>query len=247
MKIVCVSDLHLDKETLGVSRMVEVERALRQAVSLLHEIDAELLLCLGDIADPDNGGATLHAIQIVADVARGLKERGKRSIWIAGNHDVVEDGSGATVLSPLCALEGDTEDTEGVVVAESPRLVPLADGVVLLALPYTAVARAYDPAKEARRLLARAGGRVIVAGHLMIPGIIPGEETLEMARGRGDESVIFPIEETTCAAMRLNGHFHKRQDFDPGDGGPPIHIPGSPAVFSFGEEKNTPAFSVITI
>jgi DNA repair exonuclease SbcCD nuclease subunit len=245
MRIVVVSDLHADKETLGVPRAPEVERALGQAVTYSIRTNADAFLFLGDLTDPDGGGATLQAQAIAIRALRALDAQGKRSIWIAGNHDVVEDGSGATTLSPLAAL---ADESSFAVVIERPDAVWIDDGVRIVCLPYAPVARAYEPAREAKRLLDGAGPkglRQIVAAHLSIPGIAPGEETTEMARGR---EVVFPLEETVRATLRLNGHYHARQDFDPGDGGVPIHVPGSPAAYAFGEHDNIdPAFSVIEL
>ena len=244
MKLVIVSDLHLDKETLGVPRAPEVEKCLWQAAEHAQRTKADAFVFLGDLADPDTGGASKKATACAIDIAMALRSWRIPSIWMAGNHDVEEDGTGATTLTPLVVLE---EWTSGEIMAvEAPRLWVFDDARAIALLPFTAVARAYDPDVEVRKLLDAAGKRkTIVAGHLNIAGIGPGEETLEMPRGR---EVMFPIEATTRAAFRMCGHYHTRQNFDPGDGGAPIHIPGSPAAFAFGEHDGiTPAFSVMTL
>lgn len=241
--LVTISDLHLDKETLGVPRAPEVERAITQAAKHAVEIKADWFVCLGDIADPDSGGATLRAIETVQRVALGLAARGIPSIWLAGNHDVVDDGSGATVLSPMLALTPNS----GIIVVEDPRLIGLAVGLEMLCLPFAPVARAYDPAKVTKRLIdgAPTGSKIVVASHLNIPGIGPGEETLDMPRGR---ECMLDLESSSWADFRMSGHYHTRQNFDPGDGGPPIHVVGSPAAHSFGPEaEGERAFSVITL
>ncbi len=247
-KLVCVSDLHLDKETLGVSRFPEVERALWQAADHAIAINADAFLFLGDLADPDNGGATILAGRVACEVAMQLGRSGGQgystgipSFWMVGNHDVFEDGSGLTTLESLRPLF----DEFHVRLVDGPLLVEMGDDLSLVFLPYAPVARAYDPAKAAREMFARARSRVLVASHLNIPGIGPGEETIEMPRGR---EVMLPLEETRGAYFRLSGHYHARQDFDPGDGGPAIHIVGSPAAFAFGEhDGGAPAFSVIEL
>lgn len=249
--MVVVSDLHLDKTTLGVSRKPEVELALQQATEHAIATRADAFVFLGDLADPDSRGATLKAIDVVCKAALRLSRARIMSIWIAGNHDVEEDGSGATTLTPLLGLESASSDDwvldhgaeeAPIFIAEGPRLIPVIDAQILC-LPYTAVSRTYDPAVVAESAFQK-GGPVIVAAHLMIPGIVPGSETTEMPRGR---AVTFPVRETTQAVVRMNGHYHLRQDFDPGDGGAPIHIPGAPVPFAFGEEGNPSAFSVIKI
>jgi DNA repair exonuclease SbcCD nuclease subunit len=248
VKFVVVSDLHLDKETLGVPRLPEVERALWQAASHAIEIEADAFFFLGDLTDPDSGGAAVKASRIAMDVAMQLgrnrcnHQGAIPSFWMVGNHDVFEDGSGLTTLEVMRPLF----DEFHVSLIDEPKLVEFGD-VSLVFLPYTPVARGYDTAKAAKRMMsdARARGRVVVASHLNIPGISVGEETNEMPRGR---EVMLPLEETSGALFRLSGHYHTRQDFDPGDGGPPIHVVGSPAAYSFGEHDGvTPAFSVITV
>lgn len=250
MKLVVVSDTHGDKETLGVSRAPEVERAMWQSAKYAIEAHADAWIHCGDLCDPDSGGATLRAQACAIEIACALANAGIRSIWVAGNHDCEDGGLGATTLTPLSGVEKSKLAGDLVCVAETPRLVWVDDELSVACLPFTPVARAYDPAAEARRLFAEAGRtRVVTASHLMVPGIEPGEETLEMPRGRNGENVTFPFEETQRAAFRLQGHYHTRRDFDPGDGGPPIHVIGSIAAFSFGPEAEgpPPAFSVIEL
>lgn len=239
MKIVACSDLHLDKTTLGVPRMTEGARALRQAVDHAMKIEARWFFFLGDISDPDNGGSTFAAQGLAIEAIRSLTDANIYSIWLVGNHDIVEDGSGFNVLTPLKVLESMTLGF----IADEPSKIHLGDNYHAVCLPYAPIARAYDPAKMAREFRYDREEKQIVLSHLMIPGIAPGEETLEMPRGR---DIVLPLEETSHATMRLSGHYHKRQDFDPGDGGPPIHVVGTYPM-TFGEETNQAAFSVITL
>ncbi|MDF2697890.1 MAG: nuclease SbcCD, subunit [Labilithrix sp.] len=246
VRIVVVSDLHFDKDTLGVPRMPEVCAALHQAVEYAIEIDAAALLCLGDISDPDIGGAASLAPKHCAAAALRLEHHEIHSVWIAGNHDVYEDGSGATTLSPIVALDS---GTGCIHVVERPAFIDIAHRLAIACLPFTAVSHAYDPDVAYTRMTEEAAKRkeppaIIVAAHLTIPGVEPGEETTDMPRGR---DVVFPFEATRGALARLNGHYHRRQVFDPEDGGPPIHIPGAPARFAFGEEGNDPGFLVLTV
>ena len=246
MRLIVVSDTHGDKDTLGVSRAAEVERAIDQSVQHALRVNADAWLHLGDLCDPDNGGATLRAQQHAVFTACRLANVGVRSIWLAGNHDACEDGSGMTTLAPLKGLERSGALDGLVIVADEPRLVYVKpdSGIYILCLPFMSVARAYDPAEAALRLMQQAKGHmleakghpVVTISHLMVPGIAPGEETTDMPRGR---EVTFPLAETRAAVLRLQGHYHQRQVFDPGDGGPPIRVIGSPAAFSFGEHDET--------
>lgn len=242
MKIVVASDWHADWATLGVQRYEEVATAARQSAEHAIAIGAGAYLFPGDLSDPDTGGGSFRASALAIEIALVLAGQGIPSIWIAGNHDVCEDGTGATTLTPLKALEGVIPEVR---VAETPRRLPLGDGLHILALPFVAASHGLDLAQAARDLWpSDPAAKVIVLGHLSIPGIVPGTETQEMPRGR---EVVFPFAETTRAAARVNGHYHRRQLFDPGDGGAPIIIPGALARLTFGEEDHEPGFVVLEV
>ncbi len=239
MKIVVISDPHADRDTLGVSRTSEVEEHTSQAVEYAIDAEADLFVCLGDIGDPDSGGASYRAMEIFIEAALRLARKKIPSIWIAGNHDVFEDGTGASMLSPLAAIE--RVSTHGLIhVAERSRCVDIK-GTTFFCLPYAPVSHAYDPVEAAHDAFTEATykDRIVVLGHLMIAGVVPGEETTDMPRGR---DVAFPIEETKKAVMRMNGHYHHRQTTADG-----IIIPGSLCRFTFADEEHEPGFLHIEI
>jgi len=239
--IVVSSDWHADAVTLGVPRYEEVRDAVHESVQYAIDNNASAYIMLGDLADPDSGGATFRAVALQISTAFDLADEGIRSIWIAGNHCVHEDGSGATVMSPLAAV---ARDSSLIRVAEEPCITDIAEDLAVLCLPFTAVSRGVDLAKRVKELWPRDGTKVIVASHLTVPGIMPGEETHEMPRGR---EIAYPFAETSKAIVRIQGHYHQRQTFDPGDGGPPIIIPGSLARLTFGEQDHTPAFIALEV
>lgn len=244
MKLVTSGDWHPDFAMMGMSRFDEVERAVRQSVAVAIKEEARAYLFLGDLADPDSGGETFKAINLLADVALELKEEGIDFIAIAGNHDILEDATGATTLTPLRALEAH-DDSIRIHIEEHPQLVSLDAKTAILCLPYTAPSHPYDPAQAVKELWPEDPNvKVIVISHLMLTGIHPGSETKDLPRGR---DVMFPFKETAKAYMRLQGHYHKRQTFDPGDGGPLIRIPGSLCRLTFGEETNEPGFLIVDI
>lgn len=241
MKIVVVSDLHADKDTLGISRFSEVERALSKVTGFAVENSVDAVICLGDVSDPDTGGAAYRAMSMVIACALDLDSHGIPSIWIAGNHDVWEDGTGLSTLSPLATL---AEEHAFIHVAERPTFVDVGgvdDLIRVLCLPFTPVSHNYDPRAYAREVFATLppGLRVITAAHLTIAGVVPGEETTEMPRGR---DVTFPTEETSRSVLRLNGHYHHRQTTAEG-----IIIPGSLCRFTFHDEVHDPGFLLIDL
>ena len=243
MKIVCSSDWHGDATTLGVRRFDEVVAAVEQSVEHAIAIGAEWYLFLGDLCDPDSGGDTFSTIALALRTATRLAQHRISSVWVAGNHDVCEDGTGATTLTPLRALE----TTPGYIfVAEVPRMIWLRDSdLALLALPFAAVSRGYDPAKSATQLWPTDSGpaHVVTASHLSLPGIHPGSETEDMPRGR---EVVYPFEATKRAALRLQGHYHQRQVYA-APAGPPVHVVGSLARLKFGEQEHDPGFLVVDV
>jgi DNA repair exonuclease SbcCD nuclease subunit len=237
MKVVASSDWHPDHVTHGVSRFQEVKEAAHRTVDRAIEESADLYAFVGDLCDPDTGSSVFRCVELAVDVATRLAARGIASAWVAGNHDVIEDGSGDTVLSPLRAL---ANLTHLVKVFERPGVMDRAGGHVLC-LPYTATSHAYD----VEAAIAEFGptvnkAKTIVLGHLNVAGIVPGEETTEMPRGR---EVWLPVEAAKRVARHVvNGHYHRRQRTKDG-----VWITGSLARLTFGEEGNEPSFLVLEV
>jgi DNA repair exonuclease SbcCD nuclease subunit len=244
-RIVCISDVHLDKVTMGVPRFEEGKRALWEAAAQAARHRA-VFAFLGDLSDPDdNVAGTLGAMSEAVAVATWLDANGIPSIWIAGNHDVDEGGSGRTTLGPVRALR---QHSRNVHVMERPTLVDIW-GVTFACLPFAPVSHAYDPDEAMREMLIEAPdeNKMVILSHLSVPGIIAGEETEEMPRGR---DMPFPFEASVSdkrVVLRLSGHYHKRQVFDPGDGGVPIQVVGAPVRFSAHDEHAEPGFLIIDL
>jgi DNA repair exonuclease SbcCD nuclease subunit len=233
MKLVVSSDWHGDHVSMGHPRYAEIKRAVCATVDAAIEEEVDAYLFLGDLCDPEGPGV-FRSVELAIAAALRLEAEDIPSFWIAGNHDVLEDGSGETTLTPLRAVQ---QDSDLVTVIERPGFYKVC-GLDMLALPFTATSYPYDPRAAAKK------PADIVISHLNVPGIIPGEETTEMARGR---DINFPFEETKRAKLRLQGHYHRQMDFDPGDGGVPIRIPGSLARLTFGEGEHLPSFLIVEV
>ena len=232
MRLLCTSDWHLDRTTLGVPRFAELERAVMQTVDEAIRNRATYLF-LGDLCDPDAGVNVFRCVELAMRAAMALKQAGLKSIWLAGNHDVIEDGSGQTTLTPMRAIED-----KYIKLFERPGRTKDAGEPHIVALPFAATSHNYDPAAMAKELL---GGNIdnIVIGHLNIEGVVPGEETNEMPRGR---DIFFPVDVVAPKArLMMNGHYHTRQVHRG------IHIPGSLARLTFGEETNHPGFLLVEV
>lgn len=105
MKLVAVSDLHLDQSTAGVDRFVDILTVVEQAADYAIKHAAEAFLFLGDLADPNTVRAH-RAVNAMARIMSKLKRHGITCVCLAGNHDVIEDGGGGTVIDSLhCRCE----------------------------------------------------------------------------------------------------------------------------------------------
>jgi DNA repair exonuclease SbcCD nuclease subunit len=243
VRVVVVSDAHHDWVTSGVARAEEVERALWQSVEVAREQRAAAWVFAGDMCDPDDVSSVLRAGELAVALATELA-RFTRSVWLTGNHDVLEDGRETSTLQPLRGMG------HGVNLFVRPGLF-LTDGLIVVALPYVATAGAYDPiaiVKQAAQgaRLAQPDWPMLVVGHLSVPGVQPGEEVKELARGR---DVVLPLAEIAKLPGRVtvvNGHYHRAQVFHSPEG-VDVHVPGSLVRLTHGEEAHEPSILVLDL
>jgi|SRR5271166_1187750 len=248
MKLLITADWHIDRYTAGLRRLPDLHRAALETVRYAIENEVDNYIHLGDMMNADSGSCVFECLEVWLHLAALLAESGVQSHWLSGNHDVIEDGTGHTTLSPLHAFSRMFKSVH-VHTNHGFSDMYLRDGrtpperVMLLTLPFVPSMRAYDPLEVVQRCLCKAvaGMTVVIAGHMTdIPGILPGSETKDMARGRG---IRFPREEAIALAkehniklLMFNGHFHERQCFKG------IHIPGSLERLTFGESHHQPGF-----
>lgn len=240
VKIVFVSDLHLDATTDGFVRFDDVKAALRVAVDRAKE-EADAFIFLGDLCDPDRDRAP-RCVEHVAALAEELARAGLWSRWLVGNHDVIEDGSGTSTLEPIRAHESAGK----VVLWDKPSVTYWSESLAIVALPFTPRVTTYDPEAFVREIGPLAGRVVLICSHLQVEGIEPGGETIDMPRGR---DVFLPTnairEVWGDRALVLQGHFHRGEDLELD--GVRIHVVGALARLTHGEERNSPTFSVIEV
>lgn len=247
MRLLVSSDWHLDAATAGVERLPELEAYVDALVARLRVGTFDAFVHLGDFFDPGSLQECRLSATLFSMVER-VHEAVGRSIWIAGNHDVVESSSGWSVLSPLSVASraGWCGDPSGGMASPDVLTVPTAlrldyADAIVLALPYVSRAAERDPETAERLADALAAARsrspetrLVVLGHFTIPGIVPGSEE-EMVRGR---DAVFPAD--AIASLRpdlvLNGHYHARQTV--ACGGVRIEIPGAPLRMTFGERDD---------
>lgn len=239
MKIVACSDAHTDARCCGVERFDEIADAFGEVreYAVLQD-DPCMLVFGGDLCDGEDGRDVLRASTLAIGHANYAHLHGvEDQLWLVGNHDVLGDGS--TTLDPLAeAIAGFGH------VAKAPMRIDLpedADAGSVLALPYSS--KPYDAADALAEFLreTKDAAQRIVFTHLMLPGMHPGSESQEMARGKDR---MFPVEllKTARRCTVVAGHYHAG---GMGPGG--IHIVGSMARNTFGEEENVPGFLVLDV
>lgn len=245
MKILVSSDWHSDWTTYGFPRFNDVQGAVQESIKVAIKEEIDLYAFTGDLCDPDDGPRALQSLELAMTAADTLHCNHIPSIWIPGNHDVIEDGSGRTTLTPLRTFASALRMAEfSPLVEERLRLIRLA-GATVLALPFTASSHPYDPMSFAKWEMP-SGKPIIVLAHLTVPGVQPGEETTEMPRGR---EVLLPLKELAQLPGKVVvvcGHYHRRQDFKSPEG-VTVHIPGSLARLTFSEEGNKPSFMLLEV
>lgn len=247
MRFIISSDWHSDASTSGVDRFVEIERAaftVADAAIAAHRDGTETAFIFGgDLCDPDTT-RSFRAIGLAIDVALYLAKNYIPSLWIAGNHDVIENDRGSTTLEPLVKL---AKRDIAITVAETPMYwSKWGRENLVLALPYTARARSYDPTE----FVLRGSDHDVVSvmpqlgiGHLTVLSAERGSESDDFARGR---DMIFPVE--ACRkrwgdrCILVNGHYHRKQVTKDG-----VNIPGSLARLRHDEEQHEPGYLVIEV
>ena len=248
-RIVAVSDIHADAITLGEQRFDEIARLFHTVADFAISTACDVFIFGGDLCNPDNGVRTIRSIALALEVYKRLEEAKIESVWLKGNHDVFEDSRGGSVLTPLAAA--------GATVVDQPSNLYFEEyGLVISAFPYTASHEEYDQADAVRKMGFHPNKRRIFLNHANVDGIVPGSEENELARGRSRFLPYAAIDDMVKGrgdggkSMRiLNGHIHDGQSFTPKESksGVPIHIIGSLARFTFGEQSNDPNFMSFTL
>jgi DNA repair exonuclease SbcCD nuclease subunit len=232
-------DWHLDCSTAGKSRFDDVRDATDDLVATAIGMAVDAFIFVGDLTNPETQRA--HAsVEVAARVAAFLWfEHGIMSRWLVGNHDVIEDGSGAHTLAALRGMASGIGGN-GIRVYDRPTC-EMMFGVAVVALPFTARSHAYDPAEFIREVEVDTTrpDRVVVLSHLNIEGIESGSETSEMPRGRDVFLPLAEIRKRWPDAVIVNGHYHKRQTFKG------IEVTGSLERLTFGEQENNPGFLIL--
>lgn len=235
MKIACISDLHLDAKTAGLSRFDDAAVALDVFAEDVIDWGAEMVVMCGDLCDP-------HGPDLVRCICRAqwlgiqLERRADiKTVWLVGNHDVLENGSGTTTLDPLMYV-----GSLNVVMREPG--VDLMQGHRFGFLPYPSLALDYDPEKVVRDWYTRHGPVHMIFSHLQMPGMHSGSESEEFPRGRDKMLPIALIRELFPDAVVVSGHYHTPCKTDAG-----VLVVGSLLNLTRADAANSPGYLKIEI
>jgi len=250
MKILFTGDWHLDRSTAGFDRFFDIVGDIEKTLEHFREsCDGRdmLYVFLGDLANPNNVRSH-RAVATAIEVARTISTEIlgyeddpaiENSIWLTGNHDVIEDGSGESTLISLAATGWST-------VVDKPRVISFYSGLrahdlSIVALPYPASCNSYDPVEFVESIEVPLMNNVLVIGHLSMPGIIAGSESGELARGREYAWPVDAIKKRWPTAIMVGGHYHRSQTCNG------VIFPGSLERLGFDEESNDPGFITLEI
>lgn len=245
MKMVCTSDWHPDQSTAGVDRYEDVAAAVNVSVEAALDMKADAYLMCGDLTDPNTVRAH-RAVALATDAQTRLVRGGVVPLWLPGNHDVIEDGSGMSTMESLryCSPDGidHVMKEPGCFVFQNAKGHTQAH---VIHLPFTPSSHPYDPDALVRELADSDrewdAMPVIVCGHLNVEGISAGSETTEMPRGR---DVFWPLDalaECFPNAVLVGGHYHAPQNFKG------LEIIGSLVRLRFDERNNELGYMVLEV
>jgi DNA repair exonuclease SbcCD nuclease subunit len=257
MKILVTSDWHLDAKTLGKWRFAELSQTITSMVDKAIAKDIHLFVFMGDLMDPEVQPITYRVYEFLIGICRRLDDAGITSIWLTGNHDVMEDGLYTSTLTPLKGLQKVSKVEDWVqlpkseVVSLYPGDISVCDSYTqyevfsrdkwsmhkILCLPYTH-STVVSPSEWLKKV--EIGGHYVF-GHLMIEGVILGDESTDFRRGSDRR---LPTELLKGCKV-FNGHYHKSQVYKKDD--VDIHIPGSLARLSFNEVSHKPSYLIVDV
>ncbi len=231
-KILLTTDWHLDAVTAGKPRLDEACAHIEELIAVLEREAIDVVAFLGDAFDPGQMLGPVYGDVLSRAAGRFASSARMGTIFIAGNHDVVETSEPRSTLSPLAGIQ---PWVDGLFVAERPAVHDVGD-VRFLLLPYVSRAAAkanpgdLESAFERCSVKARSGKKLVVLGHMTIPGAVMGSESQELSRGR---DLNLPSLAELEPDLVANGHYHRHQVVR--YGGVDVVIPGSPLRFTFGE------------
>jgi DNA repair exonuclease SbcCD nuclease subunit len=256
-KVLFTSDWHVDAMTAGIARESEIGKYVATLIAYVEREKVDVVCFCGDAFDPGSMREAQWSSFMFDALHRITHASQCGTVWIPGNHDVIDSTSAVSTLAPLAIAQmqyGEywTPWKKRAAVCESPELVLFEQcDLAVLALPYVSRAVMNDPSYaygfdtvlDAAREHKQSGKPAIAIGHYALPGIVPGDEE-EMMRGREipiPSAALLPLD----LDLVVNGHYHQRQTVS--CNGLRVEVVGSPARFRFGEADVERGFLVVEI
>ncbi len=234
MKILLTTDWHLDWVTAGKPRLGEMCNHIEELILVVEREEIDVVAFLGDAFDPGQMLGPVYGDVLSRAAGRFASAARMGTIFLAGNHDVIETSGPCSTLAPLAGIQ---PWVDGLFVAERPSVHDVGD-VRFLLLPYVSrAAKKANPADLAGALgccdvKMRGRKTLVVLGHMTIPGAVMGSESRELARGR---DLDLPSLAELEPDLVVNGHYHFPSVVR--HGGVDVVIPGSPLQLTFGEPE----------
>lgn len=217
MRLVVFSDLHLDTTfrwapaTVARRRRQGLRDTLARIVELADEVDADAILCAGDLYEHER-----FTPDTVAFVESTFNEAGRPVFVAPGNHDYLCPGS--------LYVQARWSDTVHVFRDSSFRAVPLSDGVTLWGAAHRAPAN--TPGFFDRNFRVKAAGVHLALFHGSERSGLPFQE-----EGKRPHA---PFDAAQIGDAGLHhafvGHHHRRKEHAL------LTYPGNPEPLSFGED-----------
>lgn len=245
-KLLFFSDIHLDAVTAGKPRKVEIVAFVERLWHIAEQEQVDLIGFCGDAYDPGSLIESSYSAALIKTFINFSRvSSGPAVVAIAGNHDVIDASEHfmqqpVTTLTPLrsACQQLPREQSEMLHVFDRPMTRLVKPGLAVLSLPY--VSRVHLPslptweahAAKVARDYVQQGNKLVVMAHRVIPGARMTSESIEMARGQ-DQIFPFALIADLRPSFVTNGHYHAAQTITVE--GVEIHIPGSPARFTFGD------------
>ncbi len=227
-RLLAIGDIHVGKRSIEA----DVRCALDHIASLVSSLCPDAVMVLGDIFD---GRSTPAERALIGDWLATIAKHTGQVVLIRGNHD------------PICELQIYSH-YEKVTVAEQALLLPLRDGVTLLALPWPdrrwlAAQRIVGETQAAtirdmmavliHAMVAEAGSPVIIAGHCEISNPpIHGTDQVSYTAAFQVPPEIFDVPHVLYTIL---GHIHA-----PAEVAPRVRYAGSICITDWGAPIATP-------
>jgi len=231
MKVILVSDTHLDRHSNYPGKLMSDLAALKKVYAYAVDHGINMVFNLGDIFEKNNKIDAAIYGNVFDTVARYYHEYSIITVIVPGNHDMYNRNNfNECVLRPFGSCFESEQDIyrykslQSNMVAWKPTILTVGSCKVAL-IPYS------DDSKQTESWLEQIGRVDYVFGHFSVKGLAE----------HIDNAILPDKVNVGLFKKAFLGHYHKRVD-----AGPYCHI-GAMSQRNFGEEGNPTGFTVLDI